>query len=216
MTTYSGALLCPDCAGIRCVLTLRTDGLFFRQRTFLRTENSGQRLLDLGTWSSADGVLTLISSLRGSDSFGLAEGGALRALDDRGAPADCPKLVEGGCLLQREAQAHIPEGTYHLRAIYTNKAGRQFLQPCGVSLRFRAVQNGRPMQAQALAQATKGGQPAVLTITATYEPLAPAPTGSAKPGMTDAGTLHIATVIDSHPGGSCGPPLAPADSARQP
>jgi hypothetical protein len=211
--TYSGSLPCPDCAGIRYVLTLHPDGVFYRQRTFLRTENSGQRQLDFGYWASANGVLTMNSSLGNSIRFSAKADGTLIPLDEQGNPLDCPKQPDG-CVLKREGQSHIPEGSYRIRGLYTNKGGRLYFQPCGASLRFHALQNGRPKQAELLATVTKGGQPALLTITGTFETPNPLPAEVAKPNSISLDILHIANVIDSKSGGSCEAAATPLSVAR--
>jgi len=194
LATYSGTVPCTDCLAIKEVVSLRPDGLFYRQRDYRKTELSGQRVQDVGHWTTPAKRLELESSLGDKEEFEILANGDLQALDDAGRPARA--AVSGGAkteaTLAREAQAYVPPGTYRLRGIYTQAHGRTRIQPCGCRLEWGAENTGRPKMLEKLAEATKGGRPALLTVSATFE--------ASTPGKE---IIRITNVITAEPGGKC-------------
>ena len=125
LATYSGNVPCADCVGIRYVLSLRPDGRFYRQRTYLRSENAGQIVLDLGVWKAKAQVLSLVSSTHESESFATSSAGTLRMLDAQGSRDACAGQPDLNCNLTRESRAYMPLGSYRIRGIYREIGGAQ-------------------------------------------------------------------------------------------
>jgi heat shock protein HslJ/uncharacterized lipoprotein NlpE involved in copper resistance len=210
LTTYMGTLPCPDCLGVRQVVTLRPDGFFYRERSFLKTQSSGQRVMDIGHWTAAGERLILHSSLGDSQNFAILAQGALQLLDEAGQAARAPAQAPGGSKpddrLSPEPQAYVPQGTYRLRGIYTQTRGRGRFQPCGGTLTLGVETTGRPKLLERLAQATAGGKAALLTASGTLE--------GAAGGGAGKEVLRIANVVAAEPGGSCG--AGPASAIPRP
>ncbi len=112
LTTYSGSLPCADCVGLRYLLSLRPDGRFYRQRTYLHAENSGQTVLDFGSWSANSAVLTLVSTTQEREAFSVSPAGALLLLDRESNRSACAGNSELNCALTREPRAYVPPGSY--------------------------------------------------------------------------------------------------------
>ena len=203
LTTFTGTLPCADCRGVRQVVSLRPDGFFYRQRSYLKTESSGQRVMDFGDWRAAGARLVLHSSLGETESFEILAGGWLRLLDDAGRPVQPSTQTAAASKpdyrLAREPLAYVPLGTYRLRGIYTQTRWRGRFQPCGSTVQFAVETTGRPKLVESLAQATAGGKAALLTASGVLE--APAVAG----GSVGAGkeVLRIANVVSAEPGGAC-------------
>jgi heat shock protein HslJ len=198
LTTYSGNLPCEDCVGIQYVLSLRPDGRFYRQRTYLRSENSGQIVLDIGAWSaswSADGpVVTLASTTQEREAFAVAADKSLLLLDRESNSSACASQPELNCALKQTPRAYVPLGSYRIRGIYKETGGRRTLQPCGGPTPLPAETSGRPLLLQRLSNAVIGGKPALITVTGMFE----------KAGNSRSGeTLRIASVLTAQPGGAC-------------
>lgn len=210
LTTFSGTLPCADCQGVRQVVSLRPDGFFYRQRSYLKTASSGQRVMDFGDWTAVGERLVVHSSLGETESFEILPDGALQLLDESGRPvrppAQTPAASQPDARLAREPQAYVPLGTYRLRGIYTQTRGRGRFQPCGSKVQFAVETTGRPKLLESLAQATAGGRAALLTASGVLE--APAVAG----GSAGAGkeVLRIANVVSAQPGGACVPAAGPA------
>ena len=194
LVTYSGKLPCADCVGIRYVLTLRPDGRFYRQRTYLRSENTGQIVWDLGAWSANASVLTLASTTHDSESFAVSSADSIVLADRESNRSACLSQPELNCTLTREPRAHVPLGSYRIRGIYQETGGRRTFQPCGSSIPLPSETSGRPLLLQRLSKAVAGGKPALITVTGLFE----------KAGSPQGGeTLRIANVLTAQPGGVC-------------
>ena len=194
LATYSGTLPCADCVGIRYVLSLRPDGRFYRQRTYLRSENSGESVLDAGAWSARSSVLTLASTTQESEAFTIASAKSLLLLDRESDRAACAGQPEANCTLTREPKAYAPIGLYRIRGSYKEMGGRRTLQPCGSRVPLPAETSGQPLLLQRLSKAASGGRPALVTVTAQFEK-----TDNPRGGET----LRIANVLTAQPGGVC-------------
>ncbi len=199
LLTYSGNVPCADCVGIRYVLSLRPDGRFYRQRTYLRSENTGQILLDLGVWSAQEGVLALMSSTQEQESFAAASPGTLLLLEREGGRDACASRSDLNCTLTRESRGYVPLGSYRIRGVYREKGGRRTFQPCGSKTPLPAETSGRPLLLQRLSTAVSGGKPALLTATGAFEQATDSQAGE---------TLRLANVLTAQPGGVC-PAMAP-------
>lgn len=216
LTSFSGILPCADCVAIRYVLTLRPDGLFYRQRSYMRSEASGQRVLEFGSWTVSGSVLTLTSTARETEAFDVSSLSALQALDRDGKRIACPDAADGNCVLAREPRAQVPTGSYRVRGIYKEAGGHRSIQPCGTSVQLPAETSGRTQLLQKLAQATAGGKPALVTVTGTFD----------RSGGPGSEVLRIANVLTVTAGAACpaalpvsAMPHAPAsspNSATQP
>jgi heat shock protein HslJ/uncharacterized lipoprotein NlpE involved in copper resistance len=210
LTTFAGTLPCADCRGVRQVVSLRPDGFFYRQRSYLKTASSGQRVMDFGDWTAVGARLVVHSSLGETESFEILPDGALQLLDESGRPvrppAQTPAEPRPDYKLVREPQAYVPLGTYRLRGIYTQTRGRGRFQPCGSTVQFAVETTGRSKLLARLAEVTAGGRAALLTASGALE--APAVAG----GSVGAGkeVLRIASVMAAEPGGACGPATGPA------
>ena len=197
LATYSGTLPCEDCVGIRYVLSLRPDGRFYRQRTYLRSENSGESVLDAGAWSAHSSVLTLASTTQENEAFTIASARSLLLLDREGDHAACAGQPEANCSLTREPRAYAPPGLYRIRGIYREVGARRTLQPCGSRLPLPAETSGPPLLLQRLSKAASGGRPALVTVTAQFEK-------AGDPSAPETGeTLRIANVLTAQPGIAC-------------
>jgi heat shock protein HslJ/uncharacterized lipoprotein NlpE involved in copper resistance len=213
LTTFTGTLPCADCRGVRQVVSLRPDGFFYRQRSYLKTASSGQRVMDFGDWTVVGARLVVHSSLGETESFEILPDGALQLLDESGRrvrpPAQTAAASQPDYRLVREPRAYVPLGTYRLRGIYTQTRGRGRFQPCGSTVQFAVETTGRSKLLERLTAATAGGRAALLTASGVLE--APAVAG----GAVGAGKeiLRIASVMAAEPGGACGPaavgPAAP-------
>ena len=194
LTTYAGTVPCADCLAIKEVVSLRPDGLFYRQRDYQKTQLSGQRVQDVGHWTTPEKRLALESSLGDKQEFEVLANGELQALDQAGRPARAAASGSSKteATLAREAQAYVPPGTYRLRGIYTQGHGRARLQPCGCRLEWGAENTGRPKMLERLAEATKGGRAALLTVSAMFE--------ASTPGKE---VVRITNVVTAEPGGKC-------------
>ena len=210
LTTYTGTLPCADCRGVRQAVTLRPDGFFYRERSFLRTETSGQRVMDIGNWTVAGQRLVLRSSLGDSQSFAISGDGTLQLLDETGQAVRAPGGSRTDYRLTQEPQAYVPQGTYRMRGMYTQTRGRGRFQPCGGTLTLGVETSGRPKLLERLAEATSGGKAALLTASGTLESAAPAgaSTGTGKE------ILRIANLVAAEPGGKCD--AVPASAIPQP
>jgi heat shock protein HslJ/uncharacterized lipoprotein NlpE involved in copper resistance len=210
LTTFTGTLPCADCRGVRQVVSLRPDGFFYRQRSYLKTASSGQRVMDFGDWTALGKRLVVHSSLGETESFEILPDGALQLLDESGRPVRPPTQAaaesQPDYRLVREPQAYVPLGTYRLRGIYTQSRGRGRFQPCGSTVQFAVETTGRSKLLERLAQATVGGRAALLTASGALE--APAVAG----GTVGSGKeiLRIANVMAAEPGGVCSAAAAPA------
>jgi copper homeostasis protein (lipoprotein) len=198
LATYSGTLPCADCVGIRYVLSLCPDGRFYRQRTYLRSENSGETVLDAGawsaTWSGNASVLNLTSTTQDREAFTVSSANSLLLLDRESDRAACAGQPEANCTLTREPRAYAPQGLYRIRGIYREAGGRQTLQPCGSRTPLPAATSGQPLLLQRLSKAAAGGKPALVTVTALFD-------NAGNPGGGE--TLRIANVLTAQPGGAC-------------
>jgi heat shock protein HslJ/uncharacterized lipoprotein NlpE involved in copper resistance len=218
LTTFTGTLPCADCRGVRQVVSLRPDGFFYRQRSYLKTQSSGQRVMDFGDWRAAGARLVLHSSLGETESFEILAGGSLRLLDDAGRPVQpstqTPAASKPDYRLEREPQAYVPLGTYRLRGIYTQTRWRGRFQPCGSTVQFAVETTGRTKLVESLTQATAGGRAVLLTASGVLE-------AAAAGGSVGAGkeVLRIANVLSAQPGGACdaaagpGPPRSAVEAA---
>ena len=210
LATFTGTLPCADCRGVRQVVSLRPDGFFYRQRSYLKTASSGQRVMDFGDWTALGKRLVVHSSLGETESFEILPDGALQLLDESGRPVRPPAQTSAASQpdyrLAREPQAYVPLGTYRLRGIYTQVRGRGYFQPCGSTVQFAVETTGRSKLLERLAQATAGGRAALLTASGALE----APTVAG--GAVGAGKeiLRIANIMAAEPGGACAPTAAPA------
>lgn len=194
LMTYSGKLPCADCVGIQYVLTLRPDGRFYRQRTYLRSENTGQIVFDLGAWAVNASVLTLTSTTHDNELFAVSSAESIALVDRESNRSACLSQPELNCSLTREARAHVPLGSYLIRGIYQEMGGRRTLQPCGTPIPLTAETSGRPLLLERLSKAVAGGKPALITVTGLFE----------KPDSPQGGeTLRIANVLTDQPGGVC-------------
>jgi heat shock protein HslJ len=194
LVTFSGNLPCEDCVGIRYVLSLRPDGRFYRQRTYLHSENSGQIVLDLGAWSANGSTLTLASTTQESEAFTVSSPQSLLLMDRDGNRGACTSQPEANCSLTRDLRAHVPLGSYRIRGIYSEMGGHRTLQPCGSSIPLAAETSGRPLLLQRLSKAAADGKPALITVTGLFE----------RAGNSQNGeTLRIANVLTAQPGGAC-------------
>lgn len=194
LVTYSGNLPCADCVGIRYLLSLRPDGRFYRQRTYLRSENTGQIVLDLGAWSANASLLTLVSTTQEREAFAVSSAESLLLLDRESNRSACAGNAELNCTLTREPRAYVPLGSYRIRGIYNETGGHRTLQPCGSSIPLPAETSGRPLLLQRLSKAVAGGKPALVTVTGLFE----------KTGASQIGeTLRIANVLTVLPAGVC-------------
>jgi heat shock protein HslJ len=194
LATYSGKLPCADCVGLQYVLTLRPDGWFYRQRTYLHSENTGQIVSDVGAWTAKASVLTLASTTHESESFAVSSTGSLLQFDRDTAHSACDGQSEQDCTLSREPHAHVPLGAYRIRGIYKESEGQRTLQPCGSAVPIAAETTGRSLLLRRLSDAVAGGKPALITVTAPFETSAKSPNRE---------TLRIASVLTAHPGGVC-------------
>lgn len=193
LTTFSGSLPCADCVAIRYVLALRPDGLFYRQRSYMRSEASGQRVLEFGSWTVSGAVLTLTSTARETEAFDVSALSTLQALDRDGKRIACPDAADGNCALVRESRAQVPLGSYRVRGLYKEVGGRRSIQPCGTSIQLPAETSGRTLLLQKLAQATAGGKPALVTVTGTFD----------RSGSGSGEILRIANVLTVTAGAAC-------------
>jgi heat shock protein HslJ len=203
LTTYSGNLPCADCVGIQYVLSLRPDGRFYRQRSYLHSENSGQIVLDIGAWTaawSASGpVVTLATTMQERETFAVSADKSLLLMDRDGNRSACAGQSELNCALTRAPQAYVPMGSYRIRGIYREAGARRTLQPCGSPSPLPAETSGRQLLLQRLSSAVAGGKPALITVTGVLEKATSAQSGE---------TLRIANVLTAQPGGAC-PASAP-------
>ena len=202
LTTFSGTLPCADCVGTRHVLTLRPDGLFYLQRTYLRTENAGQRVLELGAWNINAGTLSLVSSLGEVQRLEIGTEGTLRLTERDGQLLDpTPDYT-----LAREPEGRVPDGAYRIRGTYTERGGRRTLQPCGSDHQFSVDPGERPLLQQKLAKAGGLGKQALVLVTAALDP---PPADNAKFVRE---TVHVSSLMSAETGGVCGggsPPRTP-------
>jgi heat shock protein HslJ/uncharacterized lipoprotein NlpE involved in copper resistance len=194
LATFSGALPCADCVGIRYVLSLRPDGRFYRQRTYLRSENSGETVLDAGAWAAHASVLNLASTTQDREAFTVSSAKSLLLLDRESDRAACAGQPEANCTLTRESHAYTPQGLYRIRGIYKELGGRPTLQPCGSRVPLPAGTSGQPLLLQRLSKAAAAGKPALVTVTALFEN-----SGNPRGGET----VRIANVLTAQPGGAC-------------
>ena len=193
LTTYSGSLPCADCVAIRYVLSLRPDGLFYRQRSYMHSENSGQRVLEFGAWTVSGPVLTLTSTTRETEAFDVSSGDTLQPLDRDGKRVACPDAPDASCVLVRESRAQVPLGSYRIRGDYREAGGRRTIQPCGTTLQLPAETSGRTLLLLKLSQATSTGKSALVTVTGVFE----------RSGNPQSEVLRIANVLTVQAGAAC-------------
>lgn len=87
--TYSGTLPCADCEGIRYMVNIWSDQVFFRRMTYLgKGEGEGMSVDDVGRWEfSADGHnIILHTKDEVSDMFAIEGRDVFRKLDIKGQP----------------------------------------------------------------------------------------------------------------------------------
>ena len=87
--TYSGALPCADCEGIRYMVNIWSDQVFFRRMTYLgKGEGEGMSVDDVGRWEfSADGHNIILHTKDDvSDMFAIEGRDVFRKLDINGQP----------------------------------------------------------------------------------------------------------------------------------
>ncbi len=196
--TFAGTLPCADCAGIRHILALRENNVFF-----LRLEYLGQgadRLYDdIGTWSisSDGGTLVLHGGRESSPKFAILSPDSLRQLDVEGRHIDSPLPYE----LVRAVTTQPFEPRLRMRGMYRYQADAGFFAECLTGLRLPVAQeadNAAIERAYSEARRTPGEEVLAILEGRIVE----------RPPMEGDGVLDMLVVEQFGkfwPGESCGP-----------
>jgi copper homeostasis protein (lipoprotein) len=134
--TYTGALPCADCPGIRYTVELRPDRVFF-----LRTEYSERRAYDdIGLWArSSDGrTLTLRGGREAPVMFAIKSATVLHKLDVEGKEIESRLNYD----LVRADRAGPLEPVLPLRGMYSYFADAGLFRECLTNLRLPVAQEG--------------------------------------------------------------------------
>ncbi len=195
--TYSGALPCADCEGIRVTLDLFPDGAFISRDEYLGKNRS---FLDLGRWSSAeDGTLTLRGGTEAPTFYRPAGSNALRRLDREGNEIQSELNYE----LKREPGFRLIDDPIRLGGLFSYLADAGRMTICLTAQNLPVAQEGD----NAALERTYGekrsapGAPLLVTFTGHF----------VERPRPDARTKQLALVVEklekSFPGEPCNPPL---------
>lgn len=136
---YQGTLPCADCAGIRYVLDLRADRVFFLRTTYLgKGAGDGESFDDIGTWrAAADAQSITLNGNRGAPlMFSIENTETLRKLDSAGKPIASTLSDE----LKRNASYKPLEPRVPMRGMYAYMADAGIFRECTTQLKLPVAQ----------------------------------------------------------------------------
>jgi len=205
--SFSGTLPCADCPGIRYLLNLYADGVYYLRQEYVGKEPKATHD-DIGRWSvSSDGTQLVLRGGREAPlRFVLKAEGRLRKLDLEGREIDSILNYD----LAREPVFVAFEPRLHVSGMYRYMADAALLRECITERRYPVpplADNLVLEQAYLKAQR----QPAEELLVSAEVRIA------MQPRLDGAGTEEMMIVerfVGIWPGETCGTPLADAELAN--
>lgn len=170
--TWQGTLPCADCSGIRWTLTLRPEGEYWLERTYLGTKQGDRSFNERAKWRRGDmpDLIEMFGARLGLEQLQLMPDGALQKLGRHGkAPEGAPALLE------RQPVAVTSFGPVPVNALYRYGADAALLEDCLHHRKYNVVGGAAALELERafLALDTKGApRRALLQVT-----IAPKPAG---------------------------------------
>lgn len=133
--TYSGALPCADCPGVRYTLNLFPDGVFFLRTHYAEKDRS---FYDIGKWTANRRNLHLHGGRKIAMKFSITRKGELRLLDVTGRASG----LELNYKLARAQRFEAFEPRLRMRGMYSYFADAGIFKECITGKRFAIAQVG--------------------------------------------------------------------------
>ena len=129
--TFTGVMPCADCTGIKQTLTLRADGLYRLNRTYLGKSDGS--FAEQGRWT-ADVSSKRLTLRSGSNTqlFEIKDDNILHLLDRQGQPIESTANLD----LRRAAQVEAISEPLHWRGEFTYLADSAMFTDCASGLRW--------------------------------------------------------------------------------
>ena len=201
---YEGTLPCADCAGIRYVLDIRADRVFFLRTTYLgKGSGEGESFDDIGAWSAAADVKTL--TLRGNRGaplmFFVESSETLRKLDSAGKPIASTQNDE----LKRNASYKPLEPRLPMRGMYRYMADAGIFRECITQLKLPVAQvaDNAALERTYLGASKEPGQELLVSLQGQIAMRPNPDTGTPVP------TLVVERLEQVLQGGDCSTKVAP-------
>lgn len=143
---YQGDLPCADCAGLRYILDVRIDRVFFMRTTYLgKGSEAGETFDDIGTWTITPNARNVIFKGGRDESlmFSIENSETLRKLDSAGNPIESSSL---NYELKRNASYRPLEPRLAMRGMYSYLADAANFRECRTLLKL-AVEPSEPSAA---------------------------------------------------------------------
>jgi len=204
--TYEGVLPCPDCPGIKTILNLWPDGVFYRRMIRLEENGKSQPVIDsydVGRWTvTADGMKFILQTGRDfPDSFAVKSATRLRLLNVEGQEINSGQHAD----LVRRPRFEMFEPRLTLDGMYTNVSGAGRFRECLTEREFSVSEDA---QQRVLEDAY------VRARLTPIEPLLATIEGRiSERHDTDSGDHHVVAVerfVNIWPGETCGQSVSAA------